>query len=97
MITNKQINKLVSAKVFVLKQKSRKDNFKYEFEHYNHQNYYEFNQECGRNCYLIKQNKVVYMKTEKQIKNLCKYINKTQIPIIRIIRNLIKNVDVIVI
>jgi len=38
------------------------------FEHYNHQNYYEFAKECGYNCYLIKKNKVIYTKTEKHIK-----------------------------
>jgi len=41
---------------------------------YNHQNYYEFDEECGNSCYLIKQNKVVYMKTEKTHKKF--YINK---------------------
>jgi hypothetical protein len=38
------------------------------FEHYNQENYYEFAKECGHNCYLIKQHKAVYMKTEKYIK-----------------------------
>ena len=42
-----------------------KHNFKYEFQHHNYQNYYAVNKKYGHNCYLIRQDKVAYMKTEK--------------------------------